>query len=851
MTAVAAPLPAVLTADNTTTTGSTVTEEEEKTVPVKTKKKLKKSKSLTPEEEAAKEAAKEAAHLRHKQVEALKKRVKLLLKESGNKACSECRSGKPKFMSLIQTPLDASTNMLGVFVCDKCKDYHEALGEDLCILKSLKAYEEFTSEDVETLEKSGNQAVNAIYESALKGNHTDKHMGALASSAFVESKYKDCLYFSEQAYHEQMQIRAQMQAEKDGLEEEETKEPTQIDLVKEALQKQKATKQKAAPSKYNFNLERLVDDSTLSTSLEDTSQLEGSSGHNKRQSYTTTTSTNTSKSTSTSHARHKDQHNLQVKSVEERRAERHRKHSTPTENDLHGGSGHDPMEKSHRGRGGALRGSANNSSGGGHSARIGRRSTMAMDGSSLEESSAHNRSLDQSSMHRSSQRRRPRTAGGGGHEEPLSRRASTAGTSNTGAFSVQEDGDDNDADAAIRQLEELGTGRDVLEEMFTPDVVNRVLGPKAPPPAAMMMEDQSAQQRRAMMRRGMSIRRTKSCDGGIIAPNRGGRRPSNNMPGRTSSNEDMVAPLATSHRPQQRIMRGGSTQGGRSTRRLTSVAQAQRQQSIRRIVAPQKEPSSRGMMSASHREPSSRRMMSASNREQSTRRMAASHREQSTRRMTSAPKPRKSTSSSKSASHRIERPNSSSKQSTGIRKSTTGTGRSRSNSNGSSCPSTRGGSGKSNKKPSSSSNKKKSHYGSEENAEFEMSITTWSRVQQQQQQEQQQESRPHSNSKPKKSSLKKKSNYGSKENEQFEMSITTWSRGAQQQQQEPPEHTTPTEDDIAKLVALSKKTTASKSSSKPPKTKVSKKKPKKGYGCIDGGEDDQFEMSITTWSRVQ
>ena len=89
---------------------------------------------------------------------------------------------------------------------------------------------------MQTLEKSGNKAVNAMYTSALEGNHTDKHIGALASAAFVESKYKECLYFSEEAYNEQMQLRAMLQFAKDGVPvEAEPAGPTTEDLVRKAL----------------------------------------------------------------------------------------------------------------------------------------------------------------------------------------------------------------------------------------------------------------------------------------------------------------------------------------------------------------------------------------------------------------------------------------------------------------------------------------------------------------------------------------------------------------------------------------------------------------------------------------
>ena len=98
-----------------------------------------------------------------------------------------------------------------------------------------------TEEDVETLEKSGNQMVNAMYVSSLEGNHTDQHMGQLASAAFVESKYKHCLYFSEAAYHEQMQLRAMIRFAETGIPDE-VKEPSTEELVQQALGRNKAAR---------------------------------------------------------------------------------------------------------------------------------------------------------------------------------------------------------------------------------------------------------------------------------------------------------------------------------------------------------------------------------------------------------------------------------------------------------------------------------------------------------------------------------------------------------------------------------------------------------------------------------
>ena len=76
----------------------------------------------------------------------LKKRMKTLLKESENLRCSECRSKKhkPKWMALLEAPIDATQNHLGVFCCDACHLFFVALGEDLCKVKSLKNPEDCT-----------------------------------------------------------------------------------------------------------------------------------------------------------------------------------------------------------------------------------------------------------------------------------------------------------------------------------------------------------------------------------------------------------------------------------------------------------------------------------------------------------------------------------------------------------------------------------------------------------------------------------------------------------------------------------------------------------------------------------
>ena len=99
---------------------------------------LSSSKDPTP----AAEEGRSEKEIEKTRIAALQKRIKVLLKEAENKKCSECRSDKPKWMSLLQTPLDYNTQQLGVFCCNNCQPYHLALGEDLCTIKSLKNPEE-------------------------------------------------------------------------------------------------------------------------------------------------------------------------------------------------------------------------------------------------------------------------------------------------------------------------------------------------------------------------------------------------------------------------------------------------------------------------------------------------------------------------------------------------------------------------------------------------------------------------------------------------------------------------------------------------------------------------------------
>lgn len=147
----------------------------------------------------------------HQEV-ALCKRVKKLLKDAGNKSCSECRSSKPTQMALFTRILakeghSRGTRKFGIFCCDSCSEYMSPLvAQGICQIKSLKKAENWSENDVDTLEKSGNHAVSAVYEAKLQGNHSDKQKGTLASAGFMSMKYKDCIFYCEEAYREQLSL---------------------------------------------------------------------------------------------------------------------------------------------------------------------------------------------------------------------------------------------------------------------------------------------------------------------------------------------------------------------------------------------------------------------------------------------------------------------------------------------------------------------------------------------------------------------------------------------------------------------------------------------------------------------
>ncbi|CAB9506054.1 Stromal membrane-associated protein 2 [Seminavis robusta] len=131
-----------------------------------------------------------------------KQRLQLLLDHSSNKFCADCPDRSPQFVSLQQKPLVERGNLMGVFCCGPCARFHNELGEGVCVVKSIHV--DFTLDQVQLLEQSGNQFVNSILEATLDENcksTTDR-------ATFIQRKYQDHQFFSKEVLHQKNAIRA-------------------------------------------------------------------------------------------------------------------------------------------------------------------------------------------------------------------------------------------------------------------------------------------------------------------------------------------------------------------------------------------------------------------------------------------------------------------------------------------------------------------------------------------------------------------------------------------------------------------------------------------------------------------
>ncbi|CAB9516480.1 ArfGAP with dual PH domains [Seminavis robusta] len=141
-----------------------------------------------------------------KQAEMLQ-RLKACQELPENQKCAECGEDKPAWASLLKAPaaLSSTTDKkkLGVFCCYKCCSYHFQMGRDICQVKNIKSSEDWTEDEVKTMEITGNGISNAIYEGLMdscKQSVKPDPKNHEAQAQFVEDKYKELKFFCKEAY---------------------------------------------------------------------------------------------------------------------------------------------------------------------------------------------------------------------------------------------------------------------------------------------------------------------------------------------------------------------------------------------------------------------------------------------------------------------------------------------------------------------------------------------------------------------------------------------------------------------------------------------------------------------------
>ncbi|KAF9042051.1 hypothetical protein BJ165DRAFT_1349726, partial [Panaeolus papilionaceus] len=106
------------------------------------------------------------------------KTLRELVKRPENKVCADCKRN-------VVDPRWASWN-LGVFLCIRCSGIHRGMGTHISKVKSVDL-DMWTPEQMESIQKWGNNRANLYWEAHLKAGHIppDHKM-----ESFIRSKYE-------------------------------------------------------------------------------------------------------------------------------------------------------------------------------------------------------------------------------------------------------------------------------------------------------------------------------------------------------------------------------------------------------------------------------------------------------------------------------------------------------------------------------------------------------------------------------------------------------------------------------------------------------------------------------------
>lgn len=130
----------------------------------------------------------------------IEQRLKAVLSDPDNQGCSECdrQEYKPIWASFLTSPVDK--RVLGVVCCKKCyKLFNKVEGADFT-LKSLEDLKDWTKDDIDALELSGNQLVNAAYEATVTNEKEGRDKRKYGYEAFFFEKYVNLTHFDEVLY---------------------------------------------------------------------------------------------------------------------------------------------------------------------------------------------------------------------------------------------------------------------------------------------------------------------------------------------------------------------------------------------------------------------------------------------------------------------------------------------------------------------------------------------------------------------------------------------------------------------------------------------------------------------------
>ena len=121
------------------------------------------------------------------QTRAARERLKKLLKLPGNSTCADCSTpGRPNWASVS----------LGVFLCRDCATIHRGLGSHVSRVRSV-GLDEWTTAQVDKMERWGNAAANAYFEAAVPYDARLSAAGTTTNqrrTRFLRDKYKKCAF---------------------------------------------------------------------------------------------------------------------------------------------------------------------------------------------------------------------------------------------------------------------------------------------------------------------------------------------------------------------------------------------------------------------------------------------------------------------------------------------------------------------------------------------------------------------------------------------------------------------------------------------------------------------------------